>query len=76
MKREILGDNYLDCSSTAIELGITETTARRMFVRGTIPASKIGRTWYANEKDIKNYIIQGRTGTSGALILEGGTNEG
>lgn len=66
----IYEEKYLDVVEVSETIDLSTTTVRNYMRNGRISAKKIGAGWYANEKDIQSYLISGKTGKSGSLIME------
>lgn len=54
--KTILNVNFYDVNETAGMLGLAIVTTRNYFKTGRIPARKIGKSWYADENDIKIFL--------------------
>ncbi len=57
-----VGDGPLTADEAAAYMRISTKTARALFRKGAIPASKIGRGWRVFRSDLDEYIRSGGTG--------------
>lgn len=56
-----MNDNYYNVTELSEMFGLSETTIRTYCKEGKINAMKIGKSWYAKESDIKEYLNINKT---------------
>ncbi len=56
--RNIFGKDYIPKSVVARMFNVTTQSLGRWIREGRITATKIGRDWYFQEKDIENYLAE------------------
>ena len=56
MRRQILGETYLDIKEVAGMMGVTPLTVHRYITGKKIEAFKIGGKWWMKEATIQEYL--------------------
>lgn len=54
--RSIFGVKYIHINNAANILGLKKKTLERIILVGEITATKIGRSWFLTESNIKDYL--------------------
>lgn len=54
--KTIMDENYFDVSELSKMFGLSENTVRNYLKAGKITARKIGKSWFAKETAIKEYL--------------------
>lgn len=52
----IMNEKFYDVAELSKMFGLSENTIRTYFKNGTITAKKIGKSWYAKETAINEYL--------------------
>lgn len=54
--KNIFGTIYIHLSNASIIMGMKEKTLENRILNGKLTGTKIGRSWYVTESNIKDYL--------------------